>query len=113
MVSRGYSELVKELVDRTQRKEVGYLTKIYVEHYSENLEHLYEEMQVMVKYFLCLETMKKLRLDQHLASTYVIARRALRSLENSYIIAYLAGMLIKLLRIFRVSNTYVFRAIPN
>lgn len=59
VVPKGYSRPVKELVDRARRKELGYPARVYVRNYSGDLEHVYGEVQVMVKYSLYLEVMKR------------------------------------------------------
>ncbi len=59
VIPKGYSRLVRVLVDKALRKEVGYPARLYVTDYGDSLEHLYGEIQVMVKYDLYLEVMKR------------------------------------------------------
>jgi len=47
------------LVDRALRREIGYPARIYITDYGDKLEHLYGEVQVMVKYNLYMEVMKR------------------------------------------------------
>ncbi|MEM4665266.1 MAG: hypothetical protein QW271_05930 [Sulfolobales archaeon] len=66
VVPKGYSKLIKELVHRALRKEIGYSARMYTRSYSADLEQLYGELQVNVKYSLYLEVMK--RFDKPLGS---------------------------------------------
>ena len=59
VLPKGYAKLVEALVDRALRKEMGYPARICVTNYGESLEHLYGELQVMVKYDLYLEVMRR------------------------------------------------------
>ena len=59
VISKGYAKLVKALVDKALRKEIGYPARIYITDYGERLKHLYGELQVMVKYKLYLEVMRR------------------------------------------------------
>lgn len=59
VIPKGYAKLVKVLVDKALRKGVGYPARVYVRNFGEELEHLYGELQVMVKYDLYLEVMKR------------------------------------------------------
>ncbi|MEM4951978.1 MAG: hypothetical protein QXV81_06935, partial [Ignisphaera sp.] len=59
VVPKGYSRLVEELVNRAMRKEVGYPARLYIRSCSGDLEHLYGELQVNVKYSLYLEVMRR------------------------------------------------------
>ncbi|MEM3849290.1 MAG: hypothetical protein QXS42_05970 [Zestosphaera sp.] len=66
VVSKRYNRLLKELVDRAMRKEIGYPARVYIRSYSGDLEHLYGELQINVKHSLYLEIMK--RFDKPLGS---------------------------------------------
>jgi len=59
VIPKGYAKLVKALVDKALRKEIGYPARIYITDYGEGLEHLHGELQVMVKYDLYLEVMRR------------------------------------------------------
>lgn len=59
VVPKGYAKLVKVLVDKALRREIGYPARIYVRDYGDGLAHLYGELQVMVKYDLYLEVMRR------------------------------------------------------
>ena len=59
VVPKGYAKLVKALVDKALRKEIGYPARIYVKDYGNGLEHLYGELQVMVNYDFYLEVVKR------------------------------------------------------
>jgi len=59
VIPKGYAGLVKVLIDEALRKEVGYPARIYIKKYGNELRHLYGEMQVMVKYDLYSEIMKR------------------------------------------------------
>jgi hypothetical protein len=59
IIPKGYVKLVKALVDKALRKEVGYPARIYVKDYGNGLEHLYGELQIMAKYDFYLEIMKR------------------------------------------------------
>jgi len=59
VIPKGYARLVKALVDKAHRKELGYPARVYITDYGHSLEHLYGELQVMVKYSLYLEVMKR------------------------------------------------------
>jgi len=59
VVPKGYTRLVKALVDKAHRKELGYPARVYITNYGDGLEHLYGELQVMVKYDFYLEVMKR------------------------------------------------------
>jgi len=59
VIPKGYIRLVKALVDKALKKEIGYPARIYITDYGERLEHLYGEIQVMVKYNFYLEVMKR------------------------------------------------------
>lgn len=59
MVPKGYFKPVRELVDRATRKEIGFPARVYIRSYSRDLEHLYGEIQINVKYSLYLEVMRR------------------------------------------------------
>ncbi|MCD6487712.1 MAG: hypothetical protein J7K21_00615 [Desulfurococcales archaeon] len=59
VIPKGYARLVKALVDKALKKEIGYPARVYITNYGDRLGHLYGEIQVMVKYNFYLETMKK------------------------------------------------------
>jgi len=59
VIPKGYVRLVRALVDKAHRKELGYPTRVYIMDYGDGLEHLYGELQVMVKYDFYLEVMKR------------------------------------------------------
>ena len=59
IIPKGYVRLVRTLVDKALRKEIGYPARIYIANHGDKLEHLYGEVQVMVKYDLYLEVMKR------------------------------------------------------
>ncbi len=59
IIPKGYARLIKALVNKALRKEVGYPARIYVKDYGNGLEHLFGDVQVMVKYDLYLEVMKR------------------------------------------------------
>ena len=59
VIPKGYARLIHVLVDRALRKEIGYPARIYITDYGDKLEHLYGEVQVMVKYNLYMEVMKR------------------------------------------------------
>ncbi len=59
VIPKSYAKLIKTLVDRAHRKEIGYPARVYIMNYGDGLEHLYGEVQVMVKYNFYLEVMKK------------------------------------------------------
>ena len=66
VIPEGYAKLVKALVDKALRKEIGYPARIYVRDYGDGLNHLYGELQIMVRYGFYLEVMK--RYDKPLGS---------------------------------------------
>ncbi len=59
VIPKGYVKLVRGLVDKALRKEIGYPARVFVKDCGDGLEHLYGELQVMVKYDLYLEVMKR------------------------------------------------------
>jgi len=59
VIPKGYAKLVKALVDKALRKEIGYPARVYITDYGERLKHLYGEIQVMVKYGFYLEVMRR------------------------------------------------------
>jgi len=59
LIPKGYTRLVQTLVDKALRKQIGYPARVYITDYGGGLEHLYGEVQVMVKYNLYLEVMKR------------------------------------------------------
>ncbi len=59
VIPKGYTRLVQTLVDKALRKQIGYPARVYITDYGDGLEHLYGEVQVMVKYDLYLEVMKR------------------------------------------------------
>jgi len=61
-IPKGYSKLLKTLVDKAFNGEIGYHARIYVENYgmdSDGNFHLYGEVQINVPYALYLEVMKR------------------------------------------------------
>jgi len=59
IIPKGYAGLIKTLVDKALKKEIGYPARVYITDYGKRLEHLYGELQVMVRYSLYLEVMKR------------------------------------------------------
>jgi len=59
VIPKGYARLIKVIVDKALRKEIGYPARIYIKDYGDELTHLYGELQVMAKYSLYLEVMKR------------------------------------------------------
>mgnify|MGYP000356629866 CR=1 FL=1 len=59
VIPKGYIKLVKTLVDKALKREVGYPARVYIRDYGDKLEYLYGELQVMVKYDFYIEVMKK------------------------------------------------------
>ncbi len=59
VIPRGYAKLIKTLVDKALRKEIGYPARVYIKDYGHGSKHLYGEIQVMVKYDFYLEVMKR------------------------------------------------------
>ncbi len=59
IIPKGYTKLVKTLVEKALKKEIGYPARVYIRDYGDGLEHLYGELQVMVKYDFYLEVMKR------------------------------------------------------
>ena len=59
VIPKGYAKLTRSLVEKALRKEIGYPARIYITDYGGGLEHLYGEIQVMVKYDFYLEAMKR------------------------------------------------------
>ncbi len=59
VIPKGYTKLIHTLIDRALRKEIGYPARVYIRDYGDELEHLYGEIQVMVKYSFYLEVMKR------------------------------------------------------
>jgi len=59
VIPKGYVKLVKTLINKALRKEIGYPARIYITDYGEELEHLYGEIQVMTRYDFYLEVMRR------------------------------------------------------
>ncbi len=59
VIPKGYARLIRTLVDKAFRKKIGYPARVYITHYGDGLEHLYGEIQIMVKYSFYLEVMKR------------------------------------------------------
>ncbi len=59
LISKCYTKLVHALIGKAFRKEIGYPARVYVKDYGDRLEHLYGEVQVMVKYDFYLEVMRR------------------------------------------------------
>ena len=59
VISKVYAKLIHALIDRALRKEIGYPARIYITNYGHKLEHLYGEIQIMVKYDFYLEVMRR------------------------------------------------------
>ena len=59
VIPKGYAKLIRSLVGKALRKEVGYPARVYITDYGGRLEHLYGEIHVMVKYDLYLEVMRR------------------------------------------------------
>ena len=59
VIPKGWVKLIRSLVEKALRKEIGYPARVYITDYGDGLEHLYGEIQVMVKYDFYLEVMKR------------------------------------------------------
>jgi len=59
VIPKGYARLVEVLIDKALRKEIGYPARIFIKNYGDELRHLYGELQVMAKYSLYLEVVKR------------------------------------------------------
>ena len=59
VIPKGYAKLIHALIDKALRKEIGYPARVYIKDYGNGLEHLYGEIQVMVKYEFYLKVMRR------------------------------------------------------
>ena len=59
VIPKGYVKLIHALIDKALRKEIGYPARVYIKDYGNRLEHLYGEIQVMVKYEFYLKVMRR------------------------------------------------------
>jgi len=59
VVPKGYAKLVKTLVDKALKKEIGYPARVYIPNYGEGLGHLYGELQVNGKIWTLLRGYEK------------------------------------------------------
>lgn len=59
VIPKGYAKLIYALIDKALRKEIGYPARIYITDYGDEVEHLYGEIQVMVKYSFYLKVMRR------------------------------------------------------
>jgi len=60
-IPKGYKKLIEALLEKSERKEVGYPARVVIKEYNEHSDrlHLYCELQVMVPYTFYKEVMKR------------------------------------------------------
>jgi len=60
-IPKGYKKLIDVMLEKSERKEIGYPARVVIKEYNEHSDklHLYCELQIMVPYTLYKEVMKR------------------------------------------------------